>query len=128
MTEFINISPAKFYKMLEMSNFDIEYNINNVPDYIIEWIKPIEDIGIDSTRYALILYSMDSYQWKNFYIYLYSRWERCISELPKKEERLPVYSESINYNETLKTFLNKDISKILFFINSLQIFFIPYPN
>ena len=71
MTEFINISPAKFYKMLEMSNFDIEYNINNVPEYIINWIKPLENIGIDSTRYSLILYSMDSYQWKNFYIYLF---------------------------------------------------------
>jgi len=128
MTEFINISPAKFYKMLEMSNFDIEYNIDNVPEYIIQWIKPLENIGIDSTRYSLILYSMDSYQWKNFYIYLYSRWERCILELPETKESLPVYSESINYNETLETFLNKDISKILFFINSLQIFFIPYPN
>ena len=128
MTEFINISPAKFYKMLEMSNFDIEYNINIVPEYIIEWIKAIENIGIDSTRYSLILYSMDSFQWKNFYIYLYSRWERCITELPEKMDSLPIYTETINYNETLQNFLNKDISKILFFINSLQIFFIPYPN
>ena len=128
MTEFINMSPAKFYKMIEMCNSNIEYNINNVPEYIKEWIKPIESIGIDSTRYSLILYSLDSFQWKNFYIYLYSRWERCILELPEKRESLPVYSKSINYNETLETFLNKDISKILFFINSLQIFFIPYPN
>jgi len=111
------MSPAKFYKMIEMCNSDIEYNINNVPEYIKEWIKPIESIGIDSTRYSLILYSLDSFQWKNFYIYLYSRWERCILELPEKKESLPVYSESINYNETLETFLNKDISKILFFIN-----------
>ena len=127
-----NISPDKFFDLLEMSGFYIEKDINKVPKYIKDWLKDLETFGIDSTKYSLILQSMDSYQWKNFYIYLYSRWQRCITNINSKYNislsELPVYSKTIDYHKALFKFMNKDIVNKIFFINTLQIFFVPNPN
>jgi hypothetical protein len=130
--ELTNISPDKLFELLEMSNFDIEKDINKVPDYIKEWLIDLDKIGVDSTKYSLILKSMDSYQWKNFYIFIYARWQKCIQDIYEQFnitlKELPVYNKSINYQEVLLNYMNQDIANKLFFINTLQIFFVPYPN
>ena len=130
--DLTNISPDKLFELLEMSSFDIEKDINKVPDYIKEWLIDLDKIGIDSTKYSLILKSMDSYQWKNFYIFFYARWQKCIQDIYEQFnitlKELPVYNISINYQEVLLNYMNQDIANKLFFINTLQIFFVPYPN
>ena len=130
--ELTNISPDKLFELLEMSSFDIEKDINKVPDYIKEWLIDLDKIGVDSTKYSLILKSMDSYQWKNFYIFFYARWQKCIQDIYEQFnitlKELPVYNKSINYQEVLLNYMNQDIANKLFFINTLQIFFVPYPN
>ena len=130
--ELTNISPDKLFELLEMSSFDIEKDINKVPDYIKEWLIDLDKFGIDSTKYSLILKSMDSYQWKNFYIFFYARWQKCIQDIYEQFnitlKELPVYNKSINYQEVLLNYMNQDIANKIFFINSLQIFFVPYPN
>jgi hypothetical protein len=130
--ELTNISPDKLFELLEMSSFDIEKDINKVPDYIKEWLIDLDKIGVDSTKYSLILKSMDSYQWKNFYIFIYARWQKCIQDIYEQFnitlKELPVYNKSINYQEVLLNYMNQDIANKLFFINTLQIFFVPYPN
>jgi len=130
--ELTNISPDKLFELLEMSSFDIEKDINKVPNYIKEWLIDLDKIGIDSTKYSLILKSMDSYQWKNFYIFFYARWQKCIQDIYEQFnitlKELPVYNKSINYQEVLLNYMNQDIANKLFFINTLQIFFVPYPN
>jgi len=130
--ELTNISPDKLFELLEMSSFDIEKDINKVPDYIKEWLIDLDKFGIDSTKYSLILKSMDSYQWKNFYIFFYARWQKCIQDIYEQFnitlKELPVYNKSINYQEVLLNYMNQDIANKLFFINTLQIFFVPYPN
>ena len=130
--ELTNISPDKLFELLEMSSFDIEKDINKVPNYIKEWLIDLDKIGIDSTKYSLILKSMDSYQWKNFYIFFYARWQKCIQDIQEQFnitlKELPVYNKSINYQEVLLNYMNQDIANKIFFINTLQIFFVPYPN
>lgn len=130
--DLTNISPDKLFELLEMSSFDIEKDINKVPGYIKEWLVDLDKIGIDSTKYSLILKSMDSYQWKNFYIFFYARWQKCIQDIHDKFnitlKELPVYNKSINYQEVLLNYMNQDIANKIFFINTLQIFFVPYPN
>ena len=130
--DLTNISPDKLFELLEMSSFDIEKDINKVPDYIKEWLIDLDKIGIDSTKYSLILKSMDSYQWKNFYIFFYARWQKCIQDIYEQFnitlKELPVYNKSINYQEVLLNYMNQDIANKIFFINTLQIFFVPYPN
>lgn len=130
--DLTNISPDKLFELLEMSSFDIEKDINKVPNYIKEWLIDLDKIGIDSTKYSLILKSMDSYQWKNFYIFFYARWQKCIQDIYEQFnitlKELPVYNKSINYQEVLLNYMNQDIANKLFFINTLQIFFVPYPN
>ena len=130
--ELTNISPDKLFELLEMSSFDIEKDINKVPDYIKEWLIDLDKIGVDSTKYSLILKSMDSYQWKNFYIFFYARWQKCIQDIYEQFnitlKELPVYNKSINYQEVLLNYMNQDIANKIFFINTLQIFFVPYPN
>ena len=130
--ELTNISPDKLFELLEMSSFDIEKDINKVPGYIKDWLIDLDKFGIDSTKYSLILKSMDSYQWKNFYIFFYARWQKCIQDIYEQFnitlKELPVYNKSINYQEVLLNYMNQDIANKLFFINTLQIFFVPYPN
>jgi len=130
--ELTNISPDKLFELLEMSSFDIEKDINKVPNYIKEWLINLDKFGIDSTKYSLILKSMDSYQWKNFYIFFYARWQKCIQDIYEQFnitlKELPVYNKSINYQEVLLNYMNQDIANKIFFINTLQIFFVPYPN
>ena len=130
--DLTNISPDKLFELLEMSSFDIEKDINKVPGYIKDWLIDLDKFGIDSTKYSLILKSMDSYQWKNFYIFFYSRWQKCIQDIQEQFnitlKELPVYNKSINYQEVLLNYMNQDIANKLFFINTLQIFFVPYPN
>ena len=130
--ELTNISPDKLFELLEMSSFDIEKDINKVPNYIKEWLINLDKFGIDSTKYSLILKSMDSYQWKNFYIFFYARWQKCIQDIQEQFnitlKELPVYNKSINYQEVLLNYMNQDIANKIFFINTLQIFFVPYPN
>jgi hypothetical protein len=127
MTEHINIQPTKLLKILKTSGFDIEYTKDNY----LEWLEPLTDIGVDPIIYSSILNTLDTHQWKNFYIYLYSKWQRIISFIEEEQnikfESLPVYSNNICYNSVLKDFCS-DISRLIFIVNSLQIYFIPYPN
>ena len=127
MTEHINIQPTKLLKILKTSGFDIEYTKNNY----LKWLEPLTDIGVDPIIYSSILNTLDTHQWKNFYIYLYSKWQRIISFIEEKQkiklESLPVYSNNICYTDVLKDFCS-DISRLIFIVNSLQIYFIPYPN
>ena len=127
MTEHINIQPIKLLKILKTSGFDIEYTKDNY----LEWLEPLTDIGVDPIIYSSILNTLDTHQWKNFYIYLYSKWQRIISFIEEEQnikfESLPVYSNNICYNSVLKDFCS-DISRLIFIVNSLQIYFIPYPN
>ena len=127
MTEHINIQPTKLLKILKTSGFDIEYTKNNY----LKWLEPLTDIGVDPIIYSSILNTLDTHQWKNFYIYLYSKWQRIISFIEEKQkiklESLPVYSNNICYNSIFKDFCT-DISRLIFIVNSLQIYIIPYPN
>jgi len=132
ISQLTNISPDKFYEMLDMSGFYLEKDIDKVSDNIKNGLLQLDIYGIDSTKYSLILQSMDKYQWKNFYIYLYSRWQKCSEKMLLKHnfemEKFPVYHKSFDIENILNNILNKDIAYIIFFINSLQIFFIPNPN
>ena len=97
MTEHINIQPTKLLKILKTSGFDIEYTKDNY----LEWLEPLTDIGVDPIIYSSILNTLDTHQWKNFYIYLYSKWQRIISFIEEEQniklESLPVYSNNICY-------------------------------
>ena len=130
--EIVNIAPTKFFNLLDMSSFDLEKNPNKISTKYIDWFTDLKKYGVDTTRYLLIIQSMDDHQWKNLYIFLYSRWLKCIvkiEELHKiKLRELEVFTSVVDYSDTIKNFINDDISNAFFFINTLQIFFIPNPN
>jgi len=130
--EIVNIAPTKFFNLLDMSSFDLEKNPNKISTKYIDWFTDLKKYGVDTTRYLLIIQSMDDHQWKNLYIFLYSRWLKCIvkiEELHKiKLRELEVFTSVVDYSDTIKNFIDDDISNAFFFINTLQIFFIPNPN
>ena len=130
--EIVNIAPTKFFNLLDMSSFDLEKNPNKISTKYIDWFTDLKKYGVDTTIYLLIIQSMDDHQWKNLYIFLYSRWLKCIvkiEELHKiKLRELEVFTSVVDYSDTIKNFIDDDISNAFFFINTLQIFFIPNPN
>jgi len=130
--EIVNIAPTKFFNLLDMSSFDLEKNPNKISTKYIDWFTDLKKYGVDTTIYLLIIQSMDDHQWKNLYIFLYSRWLKCVTKIEElhkiKLSKLEVFTSIVDYRDTIKHFINDDISNAFFFINTLQIFFIPNPN
>ena len=130
--EIVNIAPTKFFNLLDMSSFDLEKDPNKISTKYLDWFIELKKYDGETTRYLLIIQSMDDHQWKNFYIFLYSRWLKCIVKIEElhniKLSNLEVFTSVVDYRDTIKKFINDDISHAFFFINTLQIFFIPNPN
>jgi len=124
--DYLNIQPDKLYSLMKIVN-TIDINITNKK--IKKWFLPLESIGVDITNYCLIINSLDDIQWKNFYIFLYCRWQQC-SETMNDSYKLtltpiPVYNEDLDILASVGSFLNNDIPKIVFFFNTLQLYFFP---
>jgi hypothetical protein len=63
---------------------------------------------------------------------LYCRWQQCSETINDRYKLtltpLSVYNEDLNILESVESFLNNDIPKIVFFFNTLQLYFFPYVN
>jgi len=53
--ELTNISPDKLFELLEMSSFDIEKDINKVPNYIKEWLINLAVLFLKSPSKSYLL-------------------------------------------------------------------------
>ena len=98
-------------------------------NHVVFKAKPFTEPCINT---ILILKGIDNYQWKNLYLFIYSRWEKTREVIDKKHNiemsSLPIYNKQIDIKETIYNFINQDISLELFFLNSFQIYFLPNPN
>jgi len=125
ITQLLNVSSDRLYELL---NLGVSNSDNNYSD----WFHNLKKNNIDITKYILILTGIDNNQWKNLYLFLYSRWEKTRVLINKKHNKkmtsLPIYNKQLDIKETIYNFIKKDISLELFFLNSLQIYFLPNPN
>ena len=124
--QLLNIPSNRLYELLNLGvSNDDDNNYSN-------WFYNLKKNNIDITKYILILKGIDNYQWKNLYLFLYSRWEKTREVIDKKHNiemsSLPIYNKQIDIKETIYNFINQDISLELFFLNSFQIYFLPNPN
>ena len=127
--DYLNVQPDKLYSLMKIVN---TIDINDTNKKIKKWFLPLESIGVDTANYYSIINSLDDIQWKNFYIYLYCRWQQCSETMNDRYKLtltpLSVYNEDLNILESVESFLNNDIPKIVFFFNTLQLYFFPYVN
>ena len=123
--QLLNVSSDRLYDLL---NLGVSNNDNNYSN----WFHNLKKNNIDITKYILILKGIDNNQWKNLYLFLYSRWEKTRVLINKKHNKkmtsLPIYNKKLDIKETIYNFINDNISLELFFLNSLQIYFLPNPN
>ena len=123
--QLLNVSSDRLYELL---NLGVSNNDNNYSN----WCHNLKKNNIDITKYILILKGIDNNQWKNLYLFLYSRWEKTRVLINKKHNKkmtsLPIYNKQLDIKETIYNFINDNISLELFFLNSLQIYFLPNPN
>ena len=125
ITQLLNVSSDRLYELLNLGVSNSDNNYSN-------WFYNLKKNNIDITKYILILKGIDNNQWKNLYLFLYSRWEKTRVLINKKHNKkmtsLPIYNKQLDIKETIYNFINDDISLELFFLNSLQIYFLPNPN
>ena len=126
MTEVFNIGSNKLLHILSKTTLDIKDNINDT--CVKELLKPLEELGIVTDKYRIIIENMDDLQIKNVYIYMYTRWKNTKDNYVNDIEMIPVYNSSINRWEMLKNNIGDDPVKLIFFINSIQLYFLPSLN
>jgi len=125
--QLLNVPSNRLYELLNLgvSNDDDDDDYSN-------WFYNLKKNNIDITKYILILKGIDNYQWKNLYLFIYSRWEKTRvlinNKHNKKMTSLPIYNKQLDIKDTIYNFINNDISLELFFLNSFQIYFLPNPN
>ena len=69
--KLLNVSPDKLYDLL-----DLEESKNDNKNNYDVWFYNLKNNNLDISKLLLILKNMDKIQWKNLYIFLYSRWEK----------------------------------------------------
>ena len=125
--KLLNVSPDKLYDLL-----DLEESKNDNKNNYDVWFYNLKNNNLDISKLLLILKNMDKIQWKNLYIFLYSRWEKTRNIINNKHtiemKGLPIYDRTIDIPDTIYNFIKNDISLELFFLNTLQIYFVPNPN
>ena len=125
--KLLNVSPDKLYDLL-----DLEESKNDNKNNYDVWFYNLKNNNLDISKLLLILKNMDKIQWKNLYIFLYSRWEKTRNIINTKHtiemKSLPIYDRTIDIPDTIYNFIKNDISLELFFLNTLQIYFVPNPN
>tara|TARA_B110000196_G_C20650771_1_gene432872 strand:+ start:58 stop:447 length:390 start_codon:yes stop_codon:yes gene_type:complete len=125
--KLLNVSPDKLYDLL-----DLEESKNDNKNNYDVWFYNLKNNNLDISKLLLILKNMDKIQWKNIYIFLYSRWEKTRNIINTKHtiemKSLPIYDRTIDIPDTIYNFIKNDISLELFFLNTLQIYFVPNPN
>jgi len=126
MTEIFNISSNKLLHILSKTTLDIEENMNDTG--VKELLKPLEELGIVTDKYRIIIENMDDLQIKNVYIYMYTRWKNIKDNYNNDIEMIPVYNSSIHRWVMLKNNIGDDPVKLIFFINSIQLYFLPSLN
>ena len=126
MTEVFNISSNKLLHILSKTTLDITENIDD--SGVKELLKPLEELGIVTDKYRIIIENMDDLQIKNVYIYMYTRWKNIKDNYNNDIEMIPVYNSSIHRWVMLKNNIGDDPVKLIFFINSIQLYFLPSLN
>ena len=125
--KLLNVSPDKLYDLL-----DLEESKNDNKNNYDVWFYNLKNNNLDISKLLLILKNMDKIHWKNLYIFLYSRWEKTRNIINTKHtiemKSLPIYDRTIDIPDTIYNFIKNDISLELFFLNTLQIYFVPNPN
>jgi len=125
--KLLNVSPDKLYDLL-----DLEESKNDNKNNYDVWFYNLKNNNLDISKLLLILKNMDKIHWKNLYIFLYSRWEKTRNIINNKHtiemKGLPIYDRTIDIPDTIYNFIKNDISLELFFLNTLQIYFVPNPN
>jgi len=126
MTEVFNISSNKLLHILSKTTLDITENINDT--CVQELLKPLEELGIVTDKYRIIIENMDDLQIKNVYIYMYTRWKNTKDDFNIDIEMIPEYNSSMHRWVMLKNNIGDDPVKLIFFINSIQLYFLPSLN
>jgi len=125
--KLLNVSPDKLYDLL-----DLEESKNDNKNNYDVWFYNLKNNNLDISKLLLILKNMDKIHWKNLYIFIYSRWEKTRNIINNKHtiemKGLPIYDRTIDIPDTIYNFIKNDISLELFFLNTLQIYFVPNPN
>ena len=126
MTEIFNISSNKLLHILSKTTLDIIENINDTG--VKELLKPLEELGIVTDKYRVIIENMNDLQIKNVYIYMYTRWKNTKDIYNNEIEMIPEYNSSIHRWEMLQNNIGNDPVRLIFFINSIQLYFLPSLN
>ena len=126
MTEVFNISSNKLLHILSKTTLDITENIDD--SGVKELLKPLEELGIVTDKYRIIIENMDDLQIKNVYIYMYTRWKNTKENYNNDIEMIPEYNSSIHRWEMLQNNIGDDPVRLIFFINSIQLYFLPSLN
>ena len=77
----------------------------------------------DRYMYYEILNTLNDYQLKSLYDFIYKHYIICKENLLKKNDVLESFTTTDKRNDNLRSFINKNISKEIFIINLIRVYF-----
>ena len=88
---------------------------NNIYDFL--------NYSDDKYKYYGIFNSINSYQFKSLYEFIYKHYIICKKNLLEENDVLESFTTTDKINDNLRSFINKNISKEIFIINLIRVYF-----